>query len=104
MLKIVIAALLAAAPVAAQGYGERLPQHEGIDFVLPDRLRFDPVSGRKVLIALDPAATPFRGPVQGEAASTAFEPLRGSCPAAATGPGSVEIVLPPFGSTVCEAR
>ena len=66
--------------------------------------RFDPASGREVLVAFNTADAPFRGAVQVETGSTAFRALAGSCPASAARPGSVVLELPPLGYAVCAAE
>nr|WP_235535143.1 alpha-amylase family glycosyl hydrolase [Sphingomonas sp. Leaf339] len=63
--------------------------------------RFDPVSGREVLIAFNTAATPIEQPVQVDTASTAFTTLAGTCAPRAVAPGSVMLSLPAFGYAVC---
>ena len=66
--------------------------------------RFDPSSGREVLLAFNTSASPIDLPVEVEARSASFTALVGPCAARATAPGSVRVTLPPFGYAVCAAR
>ena len=66
--------------------------------------RFDPTSGREVLLAFNTSGEPITVPIEVEVGSTAFEALAGPCPAQAIAPGSVQITLPAFGYAVCAAR
>jgi len=66
--------------------------------------RFDPRTGREVLIAFNTADSAFEGPVQVEAGSTSFRALRGACPAAPVRPGSLMLSLPPLGYAICAAE
>ena len=66
--------------------------------------RFDPVSGREMLLLFNTSTDAVRQNVAVETRSTRFETLAGTCPAAASAPGSVAIDLPPLGYAVCNAR
>ncbi len=66
--------------------------------------RFDPVTGREVLLAFNTSAQVLTAPVEIDSRSVAFTALAGACPAGATAPGSVTITLPPFGYAVCPAQ
>lgn len=67
--------------------------------------RFDPQSGREVVLAFNTSTRPVSANIAVEPASLSFATLAGaSCPAAARAPGSIPIVLPPLGLTVCAAR
>jgi len=66
--------------------------------------RFEPGSGREMLLLFNTSTTPVRQNVRVETRSTAFETLAGNCPAIAAAPGSVAIDLPPLGYAVCNAR
>jgi glycosidase len=66
--------------------------------------RFDPGTGREMLLMFNTSNEPVRRNVRVETRSTAFETLAGSCPATASAPGSVAINLPPLGYAVCNAR
>jgi len=66
--------------------------------------RFDPATGREMLLLFNTSTAPVRQNVRVETRSTRFETLAGSCPAASSAPGSVAIDLPPLGYAVCNAR
>jgi len=66
--------------------------------------RFDPVNGREMLLLFNTSTDAVRQNVVVETRSTRFEALAGTCPAAASAPGSVAIDLPPLGYAVCNAR
>jgi len=66
--------------------------------------RFDPVNGREMLLLFNTSTDAVRQNVVVETRSTRFETLAGTCPAAASAPGSVAIDLPPLGYAVCNAR
>lgn len=66
--------------------------------------RFDPGSGREILIAFNTADTPFRGAVQVETGSTGFRALAGTCAPTAARPGSLVLDLPPLGYAICAAE
>jgi neopullulanase len=66
--------------------------------------RFDPGTGREMLLLFNTSATPIEQNVQVETKSTQFTALAGPCPTAAQAPGSVRVSLPAFGYAVCDAR
>jgi glycosidase len=66
--------------------------------------RFEPGTGREMLLLFNTSAAPIRQNVRVETRSTAFETLAGTCAASASAPGSVAVDLPPFGYAVCNAR
>ena len=66
--------------------------------------RFEPGSGREMLLLFNTSTTPIRQNVRVEMRSTAFEALAGNCPHAPAAPGSVAVELPPLGYAVCDAR
>jgi len=66
--------------------------------------RFDPVSGREMLLLFNSSAEPIRQNVRVDVRSTNFDALAGGCPLSAQAPGSVEVELPAFGFAVCNAR
>ena len=66
--------------------------------------RFDPGSGREMLLLFNTSTAPVRQNVRVETRSTRFESLAGACPAGTTAPGSVAIQLLPLGYAVCNAR
>jgi glycosidase len=66
--------------------------------------RFEPGTGREMLLLFNTSTQPVKQNVRVETRSAAFETLAGSCPSAASAPGSVAIELPPLGYAVCNAR
>jgi len=66
--------------------------------------RFDPSSGREMLLLFNTSTDPVEQNVAVETRSANFETLAGQCSATATAPGSVRVSLPPLGYAVCDAR
>jgi glycosidase len=66
--------------------------------------RFDPASGREMLLLFNTSTAPLEQNVRVETRSTQFTALAGPCPASAQAPGSVRIGLPALGYAVCDAR
>lgn len=66
--------------------------------------RFEPGTGREMLLLFNTSTAPIRMNVTVETRSTRFEALAGSCPLMAAAPGTVAIELPPLGYAVCNAR
>lgn len=66
--------------------------------------RFDPQTGREIVLAYNTSARPLSAALAIEPASLAFTPLAGQCPVAANAPGSLTITLPPFGFAACSAK
>ena len=66
--------------------------------------RFDPASGREILLMFNTSPTAIHQNVRVETRSAAFETLAGTCPAKAAAPGTVTVDLPPLGYAVCNAR
>lgn len=66
--------------------------------------RFDPQTGREVVLAYNTSTRPLSRTVAIEPASMAFTALAGQCPVAANAPGSITITLPPLGFAACAAR
>ena len=66
--------------------------------------RFDPRSGKEVLLVFNTSSAPITANVTVETASRTFVTLAGQCTAQATAPGSVKINLAAFGHAVCAAR
>jgi glycosidase len=66
--------------------------------------RFDPATGREMLLLFNTSTNPIRQNVRVETRSARFDTLAGTCPAAASAPGTVSIDLPPLGYAVCNAR
>ncbi len=66
--------------------------------------RFDPATGKEVLIAFNTSNQPVTQAIQVEVASAAFQELAGRCAPRAAAPGSLVLTLPAFGYAVCAAR
>lgn len=66
--------------------------------------RFDPDTGREVLLAFNTGKDPISTRVAVDPASLKFSPLAGQCSPAADAPGSVTVTLPPFGYAACAAK
>ncbi|MFM5894200.1 MAG: alpha-amylase family glycosyl hydrolase [Novosphingobium sp.] len=66
--------------------------------------RFDPVTGREVVIAFNTANEPRSAHVPVSARSLSFAPLVGQCSLAADAPGSFTVTLAPLGFAVCAAK
>src|SRR4029079_10342964 len=66
--------------------------------------RFEPGTGRALLLLFNTSTAAVRQNVWVETRSTRFETLAGACPATAAAPGSVAVDLPPLGYAVCNAR
>ena len=66
--------------------------------------RFEPGTGREMLLLFNTSTLPVKQNVRVETRSTNFAALAGNCPTAASAPGSVSVELPPLGYAVCNAR
>ncbi|MBX3594582.1 alpha-amylase family glycosyl hydrolase [Sphingomonas sp.] len=66
--------------------------------------RFDPDSGREVMIAFNTSGKPITRQVEVGAAVTGFTALVGRCAPTPAAPGSVTVTLPPFGYVACVAN
>lgn len=66
--------------------------------------RFEPGTGREMLLLFNTSTSPIRENVRVEIRSQRFEALIGKCPATASAPGSVSVDLAPLGYAVCNAR
>lgn len=66
--------------------------------------RFDPKTGREVVLAFNTSGQPVTNRIAVEPASLAFTPLAGQCALKAEAPGSLSITLPAFGFAVCAAK
>ena len=66
--------------------------------------RFDPATGREVVIAYNTSNTPRSALVPVAARSLAFAPLAGQCSPSAAAPGSFRVTLPPLGYAICAAK
>ncbi|MGH6652021.1 MAG: alpha-amylase family glycosyl hydrolase [Sphingopyxis sp.] len=65
--------------------------------------RFDPDTGREVLLAYNTSAKPLAAAIAIDMKSTGFTTLHGDCPAAPAAPGSLHLSLPAFGAIICQA-
>lgn len=65
--------------------------------------RFDPASGREVVIAFNTGTTALDVNVEVDIVSSSFRTLAGSCAATATAPGTLRLSLPPLSYAVCAA-
>jgi glycosidase len=63
--------------------------------------RFDPGTGKEVLLLFNTATKPIMQNVEVEVASQRFSALAGQCATEASAPGSVRVTLPPLGYAVC---
>ncbi|MFL6726169.1 MAG: alpha-amylase family glycosyl hydrolase [Sphingomicrobium sp.] len=66
--------------------------------------RFEPGTGREMLLLFNTSTGAVRQNVRVETRSNRFETLAGTCPVAASAPGSVAVELPPLDYAVCNAR
>jgi glycosidase len=66
--------------------------------------RFDPDTGKEVLIAFNTSTAPLTANVLVDDASTAFTALHGACEAKAAAPGSLKVSLAPLDFIICEAQ
>ena len=66
--------------------------------------RFEPGTGREMLLLFNTSTVPIQQHVRVETRSKEFEMLAGTCPLNAAAPGSVEVELPALGYSVCYAR
>jgi glycosidase len=65
--------------------------------------RFEPGTGREMLLLFNTSTSPIRQNVRVETRSSRFQTLAGSCPRIASAPGSVAVELPALGYAVCNA-
>lgn len=65
--------------------------------------RFDPASGREILIAFNTATNPAAGQVEVETDSKSFVSLHGECELKPTAPGSLRVSLAPLDFAICAA-
>jgi glycosidase len=66
--------------------------------------RFDPTSGREMLLLYNTSNKRVRQNVRVETRSKRFDTLAGQCAAAASAPGTISVDLPAFGYAICNAR
>ncbi len=65
--------------------------------------RFDPDTGREILLAFNTSAAPLSANIAIDMKSAGFTALHGDCPAAPAAPGSLHLSLPAFGTIICQA-
>ena len=66
--------------------------------------RFDPASGREMLLLFNTSASAIRQHVRVDVRSARFDALAGACPSVADAPGTVTADLPALSYAVCYAR
>lgn len=66
--------------------------------------RFDPETGKEVLLLFNTSSSPITQNVVVEVASQRFTALAGQCATEASAPGSVRVTLAPLGYAVCAAE
>jgi glycosidase len=66
--------------------------------------RFEPGTGREMLLLFNTSTAPIRQNVRVETRSAVFDALAGTCAPRAQAPGSVAVDLPALGFAVCYAR
>ena len=97
-----VAKLRSATPALRRG--RQIVRSSGQEPGLFAASRFDPATGREVLLLFNTSDKPVSRNVTVEVASHRFRTLAGNCPVAAAAPGSVAMSLPAFGYAVCDAR
>ena len=65
--------------------------------------RFDPETGREVVLAYNTSARPLSARIAIDMRSAAFTSLYGDCPVTPDAPGSLTVNLPAFGTLICRA-
>jgi hypothetical protein len=66
--------------------------------------RFDPTTGREMLLLFNTSTGAIEQNVAVETRSAEFEALAGACATTASAPGSVRVAVPALGYAVCNAR
>lgn len=66
--------------------------------------RFDPSTGREVLLVFNTGFEPASGDVEVDVGSERWTALHGTCPTSAPTPGSVRVSLPGLGFMICAAH
>ncbi|PTS84618.1 alpha-amylase [Sphingomonas sp. HMWF008] len=66
--------------------------------------RFDPDTGREVLLAFNTSTAPVRAQVLVETRSTDFLTRHGMCAPKASAPGSLSVTVPPLDYVICTAQ
>jgi neopullulanase len=65
--------------------------------------RFDPQSGREIVLAFNTGKDEIKANIATDPASLLFDTVAGLCPAKAAAPGTLTLTLPAFGFAVCSA-
>ncbi len=65
--------------------------------------RFDPDTGREVVLAFNTSAVPLSTRIAIDMKSRGFTTLYGDCPAQIAAPGSLTMTIPAFGTAICQA-
>ena len=66
--------------------------------------RFDPKTGREVVLVFNTSAGPITNRIAVDPRSLSFSTLAGQCSPNAAAPGSLSVTLPAFGFAVCAAK
>ena len=66
--------------------------------------RFDPKTGREVVLVFNTSAVPITNRIAVDPRSLSFSTLAGQCTPNAVAPGSLSVTLPAFGFAVCAAK
>ena len=66
--------------------------------------RFEPGTGREMLLVFNTSTQGISQNVRVETRSTHFTTVAGGCPTEASAPGTVHIALPPLSYAICNAR
>ncbi|HET9397843.1 MAG TPA: alpha-amylase, partial [Sphingomicrobium sp.] len=66
--------------------------------------RFDPQSGKEILLLFNTSNQPIEQNVEVAVRSLRFSALAGQCATEASAPGSVRVALPALGFAVCAAE
>jgi glycosidase len=66
--------------------------------------RFDPSTGREVLIAFNTSLKPISNNIEVDVGSQTWKSLHGVCPGLSSAPGSLKLSLDPLSFAICEAQ
>ena len=66
--------------------------------------RFDPVTGKELLIAFNTSTAPVSAQVLIDPSSSTFVALHGACQATSSAPGSLKVSVAPLDFIICEAK
>ena len=66
--------------------------------------RFDPETGREVVLAFNTATAPVSAQILVETRSTDFVARHGDCAPKASAPGSLSVTVPPLDYVICTAQ